>query len=330
MASPLLTPVMTLVEYAKGQDIPDEARPLIEMFAQSSDIMGVIPFLGLGGFVYQGYREAALQSTMAFRAINAPSTSGAGFVQPFQETTFVIDHDIPVDRAIVERGGDRRRAWEEKMAMARLGELWVTTFLKGDNTVTPTVFSGLQKRSALYGRTFDNANGVSGGAALSLANLDQAIQNCRDPSHIIVPWNLKYRFLQAQRNVNVAGYIIKESIGETGVEDGGTARGDRQLLTYAGLPLLFGYEKDLHAPVLPFTEVAPGGGAAQCASIYVCSFGEQGLVAIQNKPMEIRDFGLLQDGITYNTHVSWDVGLVDNHLFCFTRLAGIVNAPITT
>ena len=78
MASPFLNPVMTLTEYSKGPDIPDQARPLIEMFAQSSDIIDALPFLGLGGFFYQGYRQAALQNTMAFRAVNAASTSGAG------------------------------------------------------------------------------------------------------------------------------------------------------------------------------------------------------------------------------------------------------------
>lgn len=319
MTSPLLTPVLTLPEFAKGADVPDEARPLIEMFAESSDIARVCPFLGLSGFIYQGFRQAQLQTTMAFRAINASSTSGAGTVTPFQESTFVIDHDIPVDRVLVDRGGDRRRAWEEKMAMARLGELWVNTFLKGDSTITPTVFNGLQKRSALYGRNIDNSNGTAGGLPLSFTMLDWVIQNVKNPTHIIVPWALKYRFIQAARNTSITGYVIHTSLDESG----------RPVMDYAGLPLLFGYEKDLHLPILPFTEVATAGGAAQTASIYVVAFGENDLVAIQNKPMEIRDFGLLEDGITYNTHVSWDVGLVDNSNFCFSRLSGVTNAPFT-
>ena len=319
MTSPLLTPVMTLPEYAKAADTTDMGRALIEMFAESSDIAKVCPFLGLSGFIYQGFRQASLQTTMAFRAINASSTSGAGTVTPFQESTFVIDHDIPVDRVLVDRGGDRRRAWEEKMAMARLGELWVNTFLKGDSTITPTVFNGLQKRSALYGRNIDNASGIAGGNPLSFTMLDWAIQNVKNPTHIIVPWSMKYRFIQAARNPAVTGYVIHTSLDESG----------KAIMDYAGLPLLFGYEKDLHLPILPFTEVATGGGAAQTSSIYVVSFGENNLVAIQNKPMEIRDFGLLEDGITYNTHVSWDIGLVDNSNFCFSRLSGVLNAPFT-
>jgi hypothetical protein len=309
---------MTLSEYAKGPDIPDEARPLIEMFAAKSDVLEALPFLNLGGFVFLGYRQAALQSTMAFRAVNAASTSGAGVITPFQESTFVIDHDIPVDRVLVDRGGDRRRAQEEQMAMARLSELVTNTLLKGDNTVTNTVFNGLQKRAALYGRTIDNAGGTSGGLALSLLQLDNAIWNTGEPTHIIAPWAMMPRWTQAARNTALTGFVMQtwDGVG-------------KPKMSYAGLPILFGFPKDLHPPILPFTEVAAGGGAAQTSSIYVVNFKEDGICGIQNKPMEIRDFGLLQDGITYNTHVSWDIGLVDSKLFCLTRLSGILNAVIT-
>lgn len=316
-AVPFITGVMTLPEYLKGNDIDDNARPLVEMFARSSDVMEVLPFEGLSGPVYQGYRQASLASSMAFRRVNAPSTSGAGTVTPFQEATFIIDHDIPVDRAIVDRGGPRRRAWEEQMGMARLGELWLNTFLKGDNTTDGTVFSGLQKRSGFYGRNLDNAAGASGGAALSLSALDNAIQQVRGPTHIVCPWAFRYRWIAAARNTALSGFVM-QTWDEVG----------KPKLKYAGYPLLFGYEKDLHAPILPFTEVATGGGSAVTSSMYVANFSEGGVKGIQIKPMEIRDVGLLQDSITYNTHVSWDVGLVVEHLFAFTRLSGITNATI--
>jgi hypothetical protein len=323
MASPLITPVMTLPEYLKGPEVQEAARPFIEMFAKSSDVMEVIPWEGLTGPTYEGWRQAGLP-TLAFRAINEGSTSGAGVITPFQEAAYIIDHDIPVDRAIVDAAGPRRRAMEEDNAMAKLGELWVTKFLKGDNTTQPREFSGLQKRSALFGRTYDNSattlggTGVSGGAALSLAQLDWAIQNTRNPTHIIVPWALKSRFLQAARNTSLTGYLVT-TWDELG----------KPKMSYAGLPLLFGYPKDLHPAILPFTEVAPQGGSAVTSSMYIVSFGEQGVKGIQRSPMSIKDVGLLQDSITYCTHVSWTCGLVCEHDFCFSRLAGITNAAFT-
>jgi hypothetical protein len=312
MASPILTPVFTLIEYLKANNIDN---PLVEMFARSSDIMEVLPIEGLTGPVYQGYRQSSMPS-MGFRAINEGSTSGAGTLTPFQEATYIIDHDIPVDRAIIDRAGMRRRAIEEDLAMARLGELWVTNFLKGDNTTTPRVFNGLQKRAGKYGRTIANS-AASGGGPLSLTQLDQAIQNTRKPTHIIAPWASRPLWIQAARNTALTGFVM-QSWDEIG----------KPKLQYAGLPILWGYEKDLHAPILPFTEVAAGGGSPVTSSLYVVSFGESGLRGIQLKPMDIKDWGLLQDGITYNTHVTWDVGLVDEGLFCLTRLSSITNAAI--
>jgi hypothetical protein len=314
---------MTLPEYLKGADIDDNTRPLVEMFAESSDIMKIIPFEGLTTPVYEGFRQSGLPANMAFRGINEGSTSGAGNITPFQETAYIIDHDITIDRAIVDAGGPRRRALEEKNGMARLGELWVQKFLKGDNTLQPREFSGLQKRSSQFGRTWDNSAGAanlggagtSGGAPLSFAQLDWAIQNVKNPTHIICPWYLRTRWMQAARNTQLTGYLVQtwDDLG-------------KPKLSYGGLPILFGYDKDLHAPILPFTEVAPAGGAAQTSSMYVVSFGEQGVKGIQRSPMQIRDVGLLQDSITYCTHISWTVGLVCEGDFCFSRLAGITNA----
>lgn len=307
MSSPILTPVMTLVEFLKNGDIPDQTRPLVSMFAKSSDVMEALPWEGLTGPVYLGFRQASIPQ-LGFRGINEPSTSGAGTLTPFQEATYVIDHDIPVDRVLVEQGGQRRRALEEAGAMAAAGELWLNSFLKGDNSLNPRVFNGLQKRSLQFGRTMHNST-TAGGAPLSLSKLDQAIQNTRKATHIIFPWAAKYLLIAAARNTQLTGFVM-QSWDEAG----------KPKITYAGLPILFGYEKDFHPAILPFTEVGAGGGAAQTSSLYVVSFGEQGLRGIQLSPLQVRDVGLLQDSITYNTHVSWNCGIVDEHPFCFTRL----------
>lgn len=317
VGSPQLLPVMTLPEYLKGPyEISDTSRPIIEMFAKSSDVMSAFPFEGLTGSVYEGFRQAQLP-TLGFRGINEGSTSGAGVITPFQESTYIIDHDIPVDRVLVDRGTPRRRAMEEQMGTTAMGELWLNTFLKGDNTLQPRLFNGLQKRAGKYGRTIDNSNGAAGGSPLSLFKLDQAINNTRNPTHLIAPWQSKPLWIQAARTQSLSGYVVQtwDEIGKPKV-------------SYAGLPILFGYEKDLHPPILPYTEIAPAGGSPVTSSIYVVSFGEMGLRGIQITPMEVRDVGLLQDSITYNTHIHWDVGLVDEGLFCMTRLCGMTFASI--
>jgi hypothetical protein len=158
-------------------------------------------------------------------------------------------------------------------------------------------------------------NPASGGGALSLLKLDQAINNTNQPTHILADYTMQPLFIQAARNTSISGFVI-QSWDEVG----------RAKMSYAGLPILWGYQKDDHGSLLPFTEVGAGGGAAQCTSLYVVSFRDGGLKGIELKPMSFKDMGLLQDGITYRNHMNWDVGLVDEHKYCLTRLSSITNA----
>jgi hypothetical protein len=304
----------TLVEYAKSLETKDPARPLVEMFASASDIIGALPFDGLTGPVYEGFRQAVLP-TIGFRGINEVSTSGTGVITPFQEPSFIIDHDLDVDRAIVDRYGETRRAREETMAMAAAGKLWADTFLKGDNTSNPRVFDGLQRRARLFNRTITNS-AASGGAALSLLNLDRAIANTSQCTHIIADYLTWPLWIAAARNTSLSGFVIQTW------DQVGTPK-----MSYGGKPILWGYERDDHGSMLPFTEVGSGGGAAVTSSIYTVSLRDGGLKGIQIKPMMFKDMGLLENGITYRTHMSWDVGIVDEHKYCLTRLTSFTNAP---
>ena len=304
--------LMTLPEYAKGLEVGDGNKPYIEVFAQSSDILQAIPFEGMRGATYEFYREAELP-VLGFRAINQEGTRGSGKIEPFQESSFIIDHDLDVDRAIIDRHGESRRSREENMQVKAAGKLWTDTFLKGDNTTDPKEFNGVQKRAT--GDRVVNNSVAAGGAALSLYNLDEAVRRTYAPTHIIAPFDIQSRFMQAARNTGISGFVIQnwDEIA-------------RPKMTYAGLPILWGYPRTLDGGILPFTEVGAGGGAAVTTSIYVVSFSEGGLRGIQIRPMSVRDFGLLEDGITYRSHLTWDTGLVDEHPFALTRLTSITNA----
>jgi hypothetical protein len=312
--------LLTITEYAKGLAIEDVRRPPIEMFARSTDVFDAMPFEGLKGSVFVYYRQAVL-ATPQFRAINESSSSGHGVITPLQENTAIIDHDIDVDRAIVDRHGPERRNYEEMMGMTAFGQLWATTVIKGDQSTNARVFNGLQVRANKYSRTIANS-AASGGAALSLANLDKTINAVNNPTHIIAPYQSRPLWIQAARNTTLSGFVMQEFdvSGSKGV--GGLKA------SYAGLPFLWGYPKDDHPYMLDFNEVGSGGGAAVTASLYVVSFGEGRLRGLNLRPMETRDIGLLQDGKTYRTHLNWDVGMVDEHKYCIARLSSWTNAAI--
>lgn len=314
--------LMTLPEYAKSMDM-GSARALVECFAASSDIMGVLPFDGMNGAVYEYQREASMPSTMAFRGINQPGTSGNGTLEQFQESAFILDHDLDVDNAIIRRGGTDARARYERLGMAKAGRLWANTFMTGDNTTNALEFNGLKKRVAMSGastlantRTFHNS-ASSGGAALSLLKLDQAINSVNGATHIIVPRLSIPLWVQAARTSSLTGFVMQTWDGV------GTPK-----LSYAGRPFLFGYEREIEGDLMDFTEVASGGGGLVTASAYIVKFGVDGVHGIQLAPMQVKDVGLLQDQITVRSHLSWDTGLVDKHPFCVARLDSWTNAAI--
>src|SRR5581483_4035588 len=310
--------LITVAEYAKSFAKEDIRRPIIEMFARSTDVYDDLPFEGLKGSVFQYYRQAVLP-TPGFRAINEGSTSGHGTITPLQESTAIIDHDIDVDRAIIDRHGPERRDYETQMGLTGFGQLWATTFVKGDQSSNPRVFNGLQIRAAKYART-DHNSGASGGAALSLANLDATINKVNGATHIIAPYASRPLWIAAARNSTLTGFVI-QSFGDGGEEGVGGLK-----MRYAGLKFLWGYPFDDHPPMLDFNEVGSGGGSAVTASLYVVAMGEGKLRGIQVRPMEVNDIGLLQDGKTYRTHLAWDCGLVDEHKYCIRRLDSWTNA----
>lgn len=309
--------VMTLPEYAKGLEKTSIERPLIETFAAESDIVQALPFKGFTGAAYEGYRETDIGSS-GFRAINEGPGTSQGKIAPFQETSFPIDTLLKVDKAIVLRHGEGRRATEEAMQMKSLSRLFTNTFMSGDNSANPKEFNGLKARCTVAnGRRIRNSI-ASGGAPLSLAALDEAIDNTRDPTHIIMARGMRRKFIALMRNQTLMGNVelTKDDMG-------------RPLVSYAGLPILSGYPKDRHTQILPFGEVGAGGGAAVTTSLYVVSFTEMGVSGIQLKPMEARDLGLsTEDGVFYKTNVSWDVGTVVEGDYSVTALDSISDGVI--
>ena len=311
-------PVMTLPEYAKAKDKTDISRPYIEMFAKSADIYDVFPFETLNGPVFEGYRQAQLPS-VAFRAINEQGTTGLGRVEPFQEPTFIVDHDIDVDDAQIRRNGMTRRSQEETMSMAALGKMWLDTLIFGDNASEPREFDGLKKRAEKYSRMIAAGN-TAGGDALSLTKLDEAINNVNGPNAILCGKALMPRFIAAARNTAISGFVIQswDQVGQP-------------KMTYNGIRIYFGYEKDDHGFILPFNEANPNAGDAVGTSIYVMSLGEGKLRGLMLKELQAEDVGRVLTGTKpfYRTHVSWDVGLVDEHKYSFVRLWGIKKAAFT-
>jgi hypothetical protein len=246
---------LTLVEYAKGLDVKDVRRPIIEMFAASTDIFAALPFEGLTGPVFEGYRTAQLPSP-TFRAINEASSNGGGKITPFQEASYVMDHDIDIDRAIVDRTAWSAAIRRSRWALPQPAANGSTPSSGRQHHPAPRIQRARQALGTVQPHDLELA--ASGGAALSLLKLDTAINAVNKPTHIIAPFDSKPLWIQAARTSTLTGFVI-----QTWDQVGGPSSPMPACRSCSATKRTTTY------PVLQFNEVATGGGGAVTASLYV-------------------------------------------------------------
>ena len=203
------------------------------------------------------------------------------------------------------------------MKVKALSLAWGRTFIKGDSTVNPHVFDGLQSRctGAQLIATGNNNNGQ----ALSLTVLDQLIDQVENPTHLIMSKAMRRRLTQAARAQAVGGLIAfnQDTWGRT------------QTL-YNELPILIAGDDNVGNGVLDFDELNPAAAvpAAVCTSIYCVSLGSGMLTGIQSGAMSVKDLGELDDAPVFRTRLEWYSGIAVFHGKAAARLAGISNAAV--
>lgn len=305
---------VTILEAAKHMGGDTVRRSVVEMFASASDIMMALPFMTIKGNAFKYNRQAALPS-VAWRGYNESFSKSTGVINPITESLFMCGGDLDVDKKMIDHFGAEIRSSQEEMQVTSIAAEWTDTFFKGDSDVEPREFDGLQKR--ITGGQVISNSGTAGGGALSLAKLDEAIDNTFSPTHIIMPRKLRMRMIAAARAQGTTGFVTHST----------DALG-RPIVQYAGLPILVGYEPNLNTGILPFTEAATGGGSSTASSVYVVSMGENGLVGIQDGEIDARDLGEIDDKPVMRTRTDWSCGVAVMHGRAITRLRDIADAAI--
>lgn len=307
---------LTLVEAAKLAANNGETKRagVIAMFARASQWLASLPFMDIQGNAYAYNREGALPG-IAFRGVNESYTESTGIINPLVEALRIAGGDLDVDTAILKTQGEGVRGKHEEMKVKALAAEFTRVLIKGDSTSNPREFDGLQNR--VTGSQLINAGATSGGDALSLGILDQAIDQCARPSAIWMNKALRRRISAAVRNTSVSGFIeqTKDDFG-------------RPVVTYNGLPILVPYPDNDGTEPLDFTEANPGGGAAASTSLYVVGVGDGLFTGFQNGGMDVRDLGEVQTAPVKRTRVEWLAGIVVEHGRAVVRLNGIKNAAV--
>lgn len=307
--------MLTLLEASKLNSGDVVQSAVIEMFAETSELLRVFPFDDIDGNAYRYNREQTLPG-IGFRGVNETFTESTGIINPLMDPLVIAGGDLDVDRFIIKTQGESIRTAHEKMKVKSLSASISLKFIKGDSESNPREFDGMQKRvtgSQLF--VANGGSGSSGGDALSVAVLDAAIDACDNPTHLVMSKAAARRLSNAAKNTAISGTIeyTKDDFG-------------RRLMMYNDLPVLRLYGADGADTILPFTEANPGGGSAASTSIYVVSIGEGKLKGIQNGTMDVRDLGELQTAPVFRTRVEWYMGLALEHGRAAARIQGIKDA----
>jgi hypothetical protein len=214
----------------------------------------------------------------------------------------------------MKTGNGNQRSAQEAMKIKALSLALTKTMIKGDVESTPKEFDGLQVRC--IGNQLINAGASSGGDALSLAKLDELIDAVDEPTHLLMNKTMRRRLSAAARLTTVGGYITYDL----------DAFG-RRVTRYNDLPILIADKDNNYDDIMPFTEACASGNSVG-TSIYCLSFSENGVVGLQNGPMDVRDMGEIDTKPVMRTRIEWYVSMAILRARAAARLRYIKDAAV--
>jgi len=307
---------LTLVEAYKLHSGDVVRSAVIELYARNSDILANLPFDDIAGNALKYNREQTLPG-IGFRGLNEGYTESTGVINPQVEQLTIAGGDLDVDKFIVKTMGIDQRSAQEAMKIKSLASTWTNKFIKGDSSVTPKEFDGLQVR--LTGNQLISAGSTNGGDAASLAKLDQTIDAVDSPTHLLMSKAMRRLLTTAARTTTVGGFITYD------VDAFG-----RKIELYNGLPILIADKNSDYYATLAFDEIGAGGATATATSIYVLSLGEGMLQGIQNGTMEVTDLGEQDAKPVLRTRIEWYTSIALLHPRAAARYYGISNAAVVS
>lgn len=307
---------LSILEANKINDGDVKRSAIIEMFAENSELLRVLPFEDIPGGSLSYNKEGKLPG-VAFRGFNEAYSASVGIINPEVEVLRIAGGDLDVDKAIVKTRGEATRSTQEAMKVKALALAIGAKIINGDSVTNPREFDGLRKR--INGDQLVPAllTAPSANSPLSLEALDDAIDRVDSPTHLIMSKRMRNKLSKAVRD-GIGGDI------EFAQDEFG-----RRVTIYNGLPVLIvDYDND-GSRIIQFNEAGPGGGTTS-QSLYVVSLGEGKLTGLQNGTMEVNDLGEIDSAPVLRTRVEWLVGLAAMHGRAAARIWGITDAAVTS
>jgi hypothetical protein len=287
---------LTLLEAQKHARTPQELAVVTELAA--GQLLSALPFRNIEGNGLFWKREEALPD-VGFRNYNGALAESYAEVSQQSESLKLFGGDIKVDRAIVDLEGAEAKAYQIQARVRAMRMAWEALFIKGNSNQSPSEFDGLQARI----KSGSSQYFANGAGALSLAKLDEAIDNvdAQGGRKYLVMSKSARRALTRQARTNTQIDIVRDEFGY-------------QQTVYAGIPVL---ELDRDHKNVAILDAAPSS-----QDLYVVAFGNDLLTGIQNGGVNVRELGESHAQPQLITRVEWYCGLALINGRAAARLAG--------
>jgi hypothetical protein len=310
---------LPMTEYAKTLEEGSRQRVFVENMAKTSDLLGAITIVPADKGKKE-FLDIGRLPVVGFRNFNSQGNKDTGTFNLREEDTFPMDEFAEVDRALVDRLGPEHRMRQLELKNIAMAQYASQIIVKGDNSAAGAKQpNGMQVRCGQLNTNLFHNSAASGGAVLSLANLDLLYWSVNKPTHWIFPRSLMPYLDVAARNSTLTGQSL--------VYDGQDEFG-RRILKYKGLPILYGYDPDDTPDLLPLNEVASGGGGAVTGSIYCASLGMDKFYLIEQTPLSIGNYEPVRGTPFEVAAIKWDWGIAREHPRAFSRLTSIASGTI--
>ena len=288
---------------------------IMAQWAEESDVQRMMRFMGISGNSVTWNLEGELPD-VGFRGVGEDWQDSEGVFNPQKESLAILGGEIKVDRFLVKTMGEEAAVTDQVTLKTKsLSQTFTQSLLYGSTLTDPASIDGLQTRITETSQLLANG-ATANGDALSLVNLDTAIDAVANPNAIIMSRAMKRKFSAAYRDGTFPNLMLQPD--DTG----------RHVLHYNDLPILTGYGPGKNTPILPFTEANPGGGTATGTSIYVVNFGDDGLMGISNGGIMYQEIRENSDHPIQTVRLEWYVGILRKSEFAASRLWGIKDAAI--
>lgn len=287
-------------------------KGVLEEIVKDTMVLQRLPFEDIVGNALQYLRENSLAGA-DFYAPNETWNESTGDVTQVTAGITILGGDADVDNFLKATRADKTnfeaQTVDNKAKAVR--HTFLDYFYYGNTSSNSKSFNGLHALIVAGQRTHQGSG--STGAALSLANLDLAIDLILDgkPDWIIMNKAIRRRIKQYMLSTGNLAITSKDDYGN-------------RVMEYDGI--------DIHVDdFITQTETiasadfsAKTGGAT--TSVFVGRFGTKDVLGLQNGGLEVKSLGQLNTKDAKRWRVRWYCGLALMRTFGVGRIDGITNA----